>query len=68
MTLSTGMQYSLEVSFEFARRLSAAGQRLPSSFSTIITVTVLGALPIKALFMVEWPRRAADRFASLVMS
>ena len=49
MTPSTGMQYSLEVSFEFARRLSAAGQRLPSSFSTIITVTVLGALPIEAL-------------------
>ena len=49
MTPSTGMQYSREVSFEFARRLSAAGQRLPSSFSTIITVTVLGALPIEAL-------------------
>ena len=49
MTPSTGMQYSLEVSFEFARRFSAAGQRLPSSFSTIITVTVLGTLPIKAL-------------------
>ena len=49
MTPITGMQYSLEVSLEFARRLSAAGQRLPSSFSTIIIVTVLGALPIKAL-------------------
>lgn len=29
----TGMQYSLEVSFEFARRLSAASQSLSSSFS-----------------------------------
>src|SRR5580692_10087355 len=33
MTPSTGMQYSDEVSFELARRLSAASQRLSSSFS-----------------------------------
>jgi hypothetical protein len=33
MTPKTGMQYSEEVSLELARRLSAAAQRLSSSFS-----------------------------------